>query len=276
MNSCSFLNLRLSPGQLGIMYLGQVGFLMKYNDKYTLIDGYLTDSVDKNASGPVQWIRNYAPPVSPEALDFVDYVFCTHAHGDHMDPETLSKLAACNRKAVFFVSNALRAQLVSLGIPGERCIGLHCETEHSLCPEISVRMLPSAHEQLHFDAHGDPLEAGFLFTFGSVTLYHAGDCCPYPGLEEKVFGAQVMLLPVNGRDYYRTQLQNIIGNFTPREAILLAKRARAKLLIPTHYDLYEVNRIHPSEFITELFACNPAQRFHMFAPGEAYIFDANA
>ena len=42
------LNTKLADGQIACFYLGQVGFIVKYNEKYTLIDGYLSDYVDKN------------------------------------------------------------------------------------------------------------------------------------------------------------------------------------------------------------------------------------
>ena len=58
---------------------------------------------------------------------------------------------------------------------------------------------------------------------------------------------------------------------TAEEAVLLAKETNAGLLVPMHYDLYDVNRINPAFFVDTLFSINPAQRFHMFAPGERYI-----
>ena len=59
---------------------------------------------------------------------------------------------------------------------------------------------------------------------------------------------------------------------TSEEAIILAQETNAKLLIPMHYDLYDVNRINPAHFVDCLFSMNPMQKFHMFAPGEVYIF----
>ena len=119
---------------------------------------------------------------------------------------------------------------------------------------------------------GDYLEVGFLLEMGDISIYHAGDCCPYEGLEEKVSGCDIMILPINGRDYYRTQVCDIIGCFDSREAVLLAQHAGAKLLIPVHFDLYDVNCVNPAWFVDCLKTMNPMQQFHIFAPGERFIY----
>lgn len=82
--------------------IGQVGFIIKYQNTYTMIDGYLSDYVDKNCSSDlVRWERLYPTPIQAENLDFLDFIFCTHAHFDHADPWTLRKIAEVNHKAIF-------------------------------------------------------------------------------------------------------------------------------------------------------------------------------
>ena len=94
------LNTNLANGQVAIFYLGLESILVKADGKYLLFDGYLSDYVDKNCgSEQVKWVRRYPTPVSPEELDFVDYIFCSHAHFDHADPWTLGAIAKVNKKA---------------------------------------------------------------------------------------------------------------------------------------------------------------------------------
>ena len=267
------LNTRLFPDQAAVFYLGQMGFLLKYQDKYMMIDGYLTDYVDKYCcSDLVRWERNYPAPIQPEELDFLDYIFCTHAHGDHADPETLTAAAKTNSKAKFIVSKAITGTLTSLGIPEERIIGLSCDTKTVLDDLISVTAVPAAHEELHQNADGEYLETGFLIEAGPLRIYHSGDCCPYKGLEERVMNCDIFMLPVNGRDYYRTQICDIIGCFDSREALMLAKNTGADMLIPAHFDLYDVNCINPAQFVDEQQKVNPGQKYHIFMPGERYIY----
>lgn len=264
---------RLLPDQLALFYLGQVGYIVKFREKYILIDGYLSDYVDRNcASELVPWKRRYPAPMSAEELDFIDYVFCTHSHYDHADPDTLRAIAKVNPHATYYVSNAIRETLLSYGLPAQSVIGLSCDTPTALCDFISVTAIPAAHEELHENASGDYEEVGFRFHFDGITLYHAGDGCPYDGLIERLMNTDILLLPVNGKDYFRRYVSDIIGNFDSREASLLAKAVNAKLLIPTHFDLYDVNALNPATFVDTVTTLAPDQCYHIFKPGERYIY----
>ena len=267
------LQTKLAPGQVALFYLGQVGFLIKYQETYLLVDGYLSDYVDRNCcSEQVQWVRNYPAPIAAEELDFVDYVLCTHLHYDHADPDTLRTLARVNRRAKYLVSAANREAIAAYGIEKSSILGLSADRLTPLEEGIAVTAIPAAHEELHPDANGDYAEVGFRIALGDVTLFHAGDGCPYEGLAPRLAGCDVLLLPINGRDYYRTKVCDIIGCFDSREAVLLAKEVGASLLIPTHFDLYDCNGVNPACFVDALKTLNPAQPFHIFAPGERFIF----
>ncbi len=267
------LSATLAKGQTALYYLGQVGFLVKWREKYLLIDGYLSDYVDKNCcSEQVQWVRKYPAPITAEELDFVDYVFCTHTHYDHADPETLASLARVNRKAKYIVSAANADTIAAYGIEKSNILGLKADVPTVLEAGLTVTAVPAAHEVFHTDANGDYLEVGFRIETEDATLFHAGDGCPYDGLAERLRGCDVLMLPINGRDYFRTVVCDIIGCFDSREAVLLCKEVGAKLLIPTHFDLYDCNGVNPAHFVDVLKTLHPTQRFHIFAPGEGYIF----
>ena len=273
MNKDFFKNTKLADNQIGIFYLGQVGFIIKYQNKYILVDGYLSDYVDKNCSSElVKWIRRYPAPIDAAELDFVDYVFCTHSHFDHADPWTLAKINEVNKKAIFIVSAAIEDTIKSYKIDASRVMGVACDKKIVLCDDISFTAVPAAHEELHIDENGNYEEVGFRFEFGDISVYHGGDGCPYDGLEERLVGCDVLIMPVNGRDYYRRYVCDIIGCFDGIEAATIAKNCGAQLLIPTHFDLYDVNCINPAEFVDKLYKVNPEQKYHMFVPGERYIF----
>ena len=273
MNQNTFTETKLLPDQLGIFYLGQVGFIVKFKEKYVLIDGYLSDYVDRNCSSElVKWVRRYPAPIEAEELSFVDYVFCTHSHFDHADPDTLKTINSVNNKAKFIVSNAIKDVIKSYGISEDRILGVKCDEEIVLDDDIKFTAIPSAHEVFHQDKNGDYEEVGFKISFGDILVYHGGDGCPYDGLEERLKGCDILMLPVNGRDYYRTVVLDIIGCFDSKEAAIFSKNIDAKLLIPTHFDLYDVNCINPSEFVDKLNTVNPMQCYHIFKPGEKYIF----
>lgn len=265
------LKCKLTDDQIGIFYLGQVGCLLKYRNNYLVVDPYLTDYVDRNCSSElVRWNRRYPAPMAPADLDFVDVVVCTHDHYDHMDPDTLQEIAACNSKAVFVAPDPVKHLLGNCGVPADRVIGA-VDGETLEVGDFKIEPIPAAHEELHQDENGNYKELGYKIGCGDKSIYHAGDCCLYDGLTERLVGTNVLMLPVNGRSYYKRYVQDIIGNMTAEEAVQLAVRAGADLLIPLHFDLYDVNCLNPAQFVDTLVSNAPTQRFHIFVPGEGYI-----
>lgn len=258
--------------QIAVFYLGQEGFLIKYQGISILIDAYLSDYVDRNCcTESVIWHRKYDAPIDAAELDFIDYVFCTHSHFDHADPDTLLILSQVNQNITFIVPYVLEELMVSYGIPKDRIRCVDADKEIRL-GNLSVTPVPAAHEQLHTDGNGHYKELGYRIKFGEdITIFHAGDCCIYDGLGERLEGVDIGFLPVNGRDYYRLK-DDIIGNMDSSEAVLLAKETGMKLLVPMHFDLYAVNEVNPAHFVDRLFTINRMQRFHIFAPGEGYIY----
>jgi L-ascorbate metabolism protein UlaG (beta-lactamase superfamily) len=113
-------NRKLCEGQVGIFYLGQEGYLFKNQDKYLVVDPYLSYYVDENCCQFVEWKRLYEPPIEAEELSFVNVVVCTHSHYDHADPETLSKIAKANPETVFVVPNPVKKDIAAYGINEER------------------------------------------------------------------------------------------------------------------------------------------------------------
>ena len=58
-----YFQTHLSDRQIVLFYLGQEGFLIRYQDTYYLIDPYLSDYVDRNCStDQVKWVRRYDVP----------------------------------------------------------------------------------------------------------------------------------------------------------------------------------------------------------------------
>lgn len=266
------LNTVLAEGQVAIFYLGQESILLKAEDKYLLFDGYLSDYVDKNCcSEQVQWVRRYAPPMSPSELDFVDLVFCSHAHYDHTDPWTLGEMAKVNKKAKYIIPAPFVEKVVGYGVNENDIIAAYADRDIKLDGAL-VTPVPAAHEELCPDENGNFDCLGYKVTVGGVTLFHAGDCCIYDGLCERVQGTDIMLLPVNGRSYFQRYVRDIIGNMTAAEAAELCRAANAKMLIPMHFDLYSVNCLATSTVVEQIEATANMLPYHIFKPGEKYIF----
>ena len=243
------LDVRSAPlDRLQLWWLGQSGYLVKWQDACLLIDPYLSDSLTKkyaNTSKP--HVRLTERVIAPEKLDFIQVVTSSHNHTDHLDAETLLPLLDANpnlklvipRANLAFASERLQrpqASLTPIQTGGEAL---------DLGP-FRLHAIPSAHETLDTDENGDHKYVGYIIEVGGKTIYHSGDACPYAGLLEHLRKWQIdlALLPINGRDPAR----GVAGNFTATEAVELGHQIQTRLLVPCHYEMFEFNTVSPDGF----------------------------
>ncbi len=240
---------RLSPNSLGLAWLGQAGFAVKFARRLLLIDPYLSDSLAEKYKGrEFPHRRMMQPPITPGELRCVDFVLCTHRHGDHMDPGTLPIVAGNNPGCRFIVPRAERDSAASIGLAEQEIISIDAGESELLAPDVALVAIPAAHETLAINEHGEHHYLGYILQLGSVTLYHSGDCVPYEGLAERLRGENIdlALLPVNGRDDYRRD-RGVPGNMTFNEAESLCRNAGIAWLIPHHFGMFDFNTVEPLE-----------------------------
>jgi L-ascorbate metabolism protein UlaG (beta-lactamase superfamily) len=255
-------------GMLALWALGQSGFVIKSRTTLVVIDPYLSDSI-RDKGGPE---RRFPPPLTPDLLQNVDLVLCTHEHPDHTDLATLKPLLQASPDAQIVVSPQSAALLSKAGVAAERVRVPRLGQDYSL-KDARYRALPAAHYTLEIDDEGRSRWMGFTLTCGETTVLHTGDTILVPELYQALTGIEVdlALLPINGRDYHREQ-QGLIGNFLPREAAQFAHEIGATVLIATHNDLFAANRINPAELWDDLDRRFPWQRCHLLQPGELYLY----
>lgn len=248
--------------KIAIRHHGQAGFEIRTDDICILIDPYLSYSVDDGD----KWVRMYPVKVPAEEFVNVDFVLLSHDHLDHVDPETLQKLAKASPDCRFAASAwyAVR-RLTEIGIPEDRIIPLESNNPVELGRGTTVLPIPAAHEELHACTPGGFEELGFIITIGGLKIYHGGDTCVYDGLCERIKGVDAAMLPVNGRDEIRHQM-NCIGNMNAEEAAELAHNAEVGLVIPCHWELYELNSEKP-ENIRAAFGKYPHVKYTLMGIG---------
>ena len=246
--------LSLGNGQVAIWWLGQAGFAVRADSHTFLIDPYLSDSLAQKYKDKKFPHKRMMPiPVNPAALKEINWVFSTHLHTDHMDPETI-KLLARDSGCHFFVPCAVLSQAVAnqgLDINKTTCVNVGYPL--TLAAGISLHPIPSAHEEIMVNSKGEHYFLGYIFRLGDIQLYHSGDCVPYEGLIEHLqnYKPDVALLPVNGRDHYRLS-QSIAGNFHFEEALRLCVDAEIPYLIPHHFGMFDFNTVDPIELRTKI------------------------
>jgi L-ascorbate 6-phosphate lactonase len=248
--------------------LGQVGVAIKGPTGVLYVDPYLTDSDGEGGSLP----RTYPPPLAPAEVTNATAVLLTHVHIDHTDPDTVLPLSEASPDVRFVAPFTSSDILIEAGLEGDRI----------LVPEVGepvevagarVTAIPSSHTELERDPERGYPYLGYVIEWNEVTVYHAGDTVVYEGLIETLsaWDLDVAFVPINGRDYFRTE-RGLIGNTDVRETAELTETLDFGLIVPTHYDLIEGNTVDPGHFVSHLYSLNPMRPQKLLRPGELLYF----
>jgi L-ascorbate metabolism protein UlaG (beta-lactamase superfamily) len=239
------------PG-VELWWLGQSGFRLRDPDggPTIFIDPFLTARPD----------RSWSAPVEPDDLASADLVLASHEHRDHFDSASIKAAAEHpgSRFTLIVPRPLTDSARTEVGLPSARVVGAQPD-EPIRRDGVVIHPVPARHGIHVADAYtfGEELSngqvryLGFVIEIGGVRIYHAGDCIPFEGQAERLRALQphIMLLPINGRDFFRESERNTVGNMDGREAARLAHDAAAQLLVPMHWELFEHNRGFPSDLV---------------------------
>jgi L-ascorbate metabolism protein UlaG (beta-lactamase superfamily) len=251
-----------------LWWLGQSGFLVQWRSLHLLIDPYLSDSLTKKyANTDKPHVRMTERVIDPRRLPQV-VVTASHAHTDHLDPETLQPL--CDAVPdLYFIAPAAISGLAEARL-GRDVNAVVDDYDVVTFGDIRVHGIAAAHNEVERNHRGWCKFLGYVFRFGRWNIYHSGDTLRYDGLVERVerFGVDLALLPINGNKPER----RVAGNLDGREAAQLATDIGAKIVIPMHYEMFEFNTADPREsFIPE---CERlGQAYRVLRAGERFSSD---
>jgi len=230
-----------------LWWLGQSGYLLKWQGHHLLIDPYLSDSLTekyKNTDKP--HIRLSELVVRPEKLDFIDLVTSSHDHTDHLDGVTLKALIRVNPDLKMIIPEANR-KFVSERIEEfpDFPIGLN-DGESVETSGYRITAIPASHNELERDEQGKCKFLGYIFQMGPWTIYHSGDTLGHEEIIRALgpFSIDLAILPINGNKPER----RVAGNLDCNEAVTLSKAIGAKITIPCHYDMFTFNTEDPEKF----------------------------
>jgi L-ascorbate 6-phosphate lactonase len=263
----------IRDGQVGILWLGQSGFVLRFPTARVLIDAFLSPHRD----------RLVASPFSPREAKGFDVIACTHEHIDHLDLESLPALADSSPDARIVVPEPCVEMVVSDGIAAARVDGLQPGAPIEVSG-ITVHAIPACHGVHAADAYnfGGELSGGkirylgYVIQGGAVSVYHAGDTLLYDDLPRQLrqLAVDVALLPINGRDSAR-EAKDIVGNMSEAEAADLAVAARVKLAVPMHYDMFAANLGRPEKFVEAVRFRQGSPTVVIPARGEEFVYTKN-
>ncbi|MFD0587277.1 metal-dependent hydrolase [Paenibacillus sp. GCM10027627] len=161
----------------------------------------------------------------------VQHVLLTHAHGDHiLDAAQIARSNDATIVAIPELASYMSwqgAKTNDMNIGGRISIGY-----------AEVQMVQAFHSSGIIDHKKQQIiyagmPAGFVIRWNGYTIYHAGDTNLF--LDMKLIGERnqidVAFLPIG--DHY---------TMGPEDAALAAEWLQAKLVVPLHYDTFEVIR----------------------------------
>lgn len=265
---------KILPNSLAIWGLGQMGVALKTPDATLYIDLCLSDGV-RQQFGEF-WVRAYDPPVEPNRINNADFYLITHEHMDHFDPLTVGPVAQASPNAKFVASGWCTDLFHQVGVSSERIILPQALVPFTLPgTAVTVTAVPSAHYAKEYDEQKGYRWLGYLIESNGVRFYHAGDTIIYDdyiATLRQLPQPDVVMLPVNGRDYFRETEAGAIGNLLPVEAARLARDFGWDVLIPGHNDLYPNNTIPFREIVNALETTAPRQKYKFLQPGELFYY----
>ena len=216
-------------GEFALFWLGQAGFVIKTETGHTIgIDPCLSDYCEKNGG-----FKRLIPSVCLPEEFACDTLLISHEHDDHFDVDLINTMAQ---------KGNLSRLLGPVSI--DPLIKAHGLEPYAARLEYGRAVsLPGVEITAVFSDHGadTPHALGFLFDFGTVRLYYAGDTAYSPDLLGAAFAARpdIAIMPINGE----------FGNLDAAQAYRLAGEMGCRAMIPCHYWMYAQHGSRPLELM---------------------------
>ena len=258
------------PDAFRLWWLGQSGFLLRWDGHFLLFDPYLSDSLtEKYAATAKPHVRLGERVIAPERLTMAPLVTASHQHTDHLDAATLLPLARAAGGLRLVLPGAIESfarDRLGIDAPVDYLtLDDGTTVEHG---PFCLTGVAAAHDTIERDALGRCRFLGFIARFGPFTVHHSGDTLWHDGLVAALREARpdVTLVPINGADPAR----GVAGNLNGTEAAALAKACGARLAVPHHFDMFAFNTASPEEFVR---ACaRLGQPCRVLRHGESLVF----
>jgi N-acyl-phosphatidylethanolamine-hydrolysing phospholipase D len=238
------------------------------------LDGFniLTDPHWGERTSPVSFAgpRRLVPPgIAFEDLPPIDVVVISHDHYDHLDRDTVRRLAREHRP-VFFVPLRVKAWLAGHGV--EDAVELDWWQSREFGP-LTITCTPAQHSSgrgLH--DQNRRLWASWLLAGSDRSVFFAGDTGYTPALGEiarRLGSPDIAALPIGGYSDYRVHHPN---HLNPEEAVQVLEDLGARLLVPMHWGTFDLNRepFHepPERLLAEAQRRGLDDRLAILSPGQ--------
>jgi L-ascorbate 6-phosphate lactonase len=232
----------IEPGRregVGMRWLGQSGFILEGGGLRLLVDPWLSPHE----------LRTGAPDRLESLPPGITWLLASHEHADHLDLPALPGLLERYPETTVVVPTPL-VERVRDTVPGAAVKGIQpgeavaagSTTIHGVTAWHGVTVADGYTDGRALRSDSQTPFVGYVIDFPEATVYHGGDTILGAGMVEELLALHVdfALLPINGRDAER-EAAGILGNLDAAEAVELAERSGARILVPMHFDMVRGN-----------------------------------
>jgi L-ascorbate metabolism protein UlaG (beta-lactamase superfamily) len=262
---------RVADHHWRISYVGHASLLLQTAGINMLIDPVWSERVSPFRSvGPK---RVNAPGIAFDALPPIDVVLVSHGHYDHLDLETLSRIARShNPRVITPLGNDLTMRDHDRSIRGE---AYDWHDRVPVSAEVAVTLVPTRHWSARglFDRN-KALWASFIIETPRGRIYHVADS-GYGGgqhfrsARERYGPFRLAILPIGAyepRWFMRDQ------HIDPQEAVQAMLDSGAELALAHHHGTFQLTDEAidaPEKALTAALraASLPLERFRVLKPG---------
>ncbi|WNB17043.1 MBL fold metallo-hydrolase [Marivirga arenosa] len=218
---------------LQVNWLGHAAILLHKNGKYVLLDPMLG-----NRASPFSFMgpeRFSAPPISAQDLPELDAVVFSHDHYDHLDYETIKKIA--DKTKLFYVPTGVRATLEYWGVKSEKIKEFSWWDTNSE-NGISITATPARHFSGRLFSQNNTFWATWVIDIDGDKIYFGGDTGIFKGfgeIDKKLGPFKLALLPIGA---YNEAWHDI--HMDAGEAVEAFKQMRADYMFPIHWGTFDL------------------------------------
>lgn len=211
-----------------ITWLTQGAFLFESGGTRLVVDPYMSDFLELNHK-----LTRLTPfPLTKQELR-PDWLFCTHNHLDHLDPQTVEELGRMYPACRFAGPQSCYDHFQKLGIEAARCTLAQIGTPLA-CGAFNLLPVPAF--------HSDPCAVGVIIEAEGKRIYLSGDSNYAPELvSDATRGCDAVFLCVNGK----------LGNMSLEDAVRVVEAIRPRAALPMHYGLFAENTVDPAPFVKQ-------------------------
>jgi N-acyl-phosphatidylethanolamine-hydrolysing phospholipase D len=228
--------LRDNRAEPTLTWVGHATFLVQLEGLNVLTDPQWSDR-----ASPFSWTgpRRLTPPGLPfEALPPIHVVVISHDHYDHLDVETVRRLAATHRPR-FLVPLGLKAWLAELGITDVDELDWW---DSRPMQGLTLTLVPAQHwsARTPFDANRR-LWGGWVIAGTDRRLYFSGDTgyfAPmFSEIADRLGPFDLATIPIGA--YMPPEIMRF-SHTTPEQAVQAFLDVRARVMVPNHYGTFDL------------------------------------